>query len=824
MMLFHTDGKRLKSHFTTFSVLVFHLHLTHFCKGEFQLIGSSLPIVATLGDDIILPCLMRPAEDASGLTLEWTRPDLSPRFVYVWRSGQELEGKKHKFFEGRTSLFIDELRLGNISLKLSKVKLTDEGQYRCFIPALGRQSSIQLVVGSNAVSTPVITLTGIDEATSGVVLQCESTGWYPEPEVFWLDAEGNLLSAGPTETVRGPDDLYTVSSRVTVEKRHSNSFTCRVQQNHINQTRETLIHVPDVFFEVQLNFSTITTGLAVGLAVCILVILLLVFFVWRQNKTKTKRSHRDETNKRVKKKCLKSNKTEDQFVTRQPLMTHETVQMKVFNEGNDKNIRPEIQEGQEVQEEKQLQEGQEVQKEQQRREETENRVKTLKEELGTKKTEVKKKQADLQLLHEEKQRKEENLQRLKEHLENKNTELETIMASLTQFWVISLNPKKEEELKKKQEVEKEVETLKKELETEETELDTKIKEFDDKLPEVQQFKGEIQMMESTLQTLIEELDSKNLELERTGVSTVLSSSSSWPLVSRQKFQAELQKFQEEHQKREEAENQVRILEEKLEKKTRELEGNQVDTIMQLLQEKQKRQKAQREVDALKNQSQSKINEVDSLRTRVKKLSEENLKLENKKKEYEEKAQAGNTTWKRTNEELKEAKAQVKNMKEEISQLRTQYDNLLWNVKEKGKKAEKDLMTKNTERGACKCEAAVHNTSSPSQRSTTGPVIEVDPRGKYVRLKNASKEDQHLEGWMLQVLVNNKNIMYTFEKSFKISPGKILTLWDPNHGIHYPPTDLIWKDLHSLSSGDQLQVILFNNTRETKSTQSTCIER
>lgn len=90
---------------------------------------------------------MKPAEDASGLTLEWTRPDLSPRFVYVWRSGQELEGKKHKFFEGRTSMFIDELTKGNISLKLSKVKLTDEGEYRCFIPALERQTYIQLVVG-----------------------------------------------------------------------------------------------------------------------------------------------------------------------------------------------------------------------------------------------------------------------------------------------------------------------------------------------------------------------------------------------------------------------------------------------------------------------------------------------------------------------------------------------------------------------------------------------------------------------------------------------------------------------------------------------------
>ena len=96
------------------------------------------------------------------------------------------------------------------------------------------------------VSSIVISLerTEKDEVSSGLALQCNSTGWYPEPEVFWLDGEGNLLSAGPTETVRGPDDLYTVSSRVTVEKRHSNSFTCRVQQNHINQIREAKIHVP----------------------------------------------------------------------------------------------------------------------------------------------------------------------------------------------------------------------------------------------------------------------------------------------------------------------------------------------------------------------------------------------------------------------------------------------------------------------------------------------------------------------------------------------------------------------------------------------------
>ncbi|KAF1380941.1 hypothetical protein PFLUV_G00169290 [Perca fluviatilis] len=267
--------------------------------GQSQLIGPSQPIVATVGNDVILPCSLEPTEDVAAKTLEWTRSDLNPIFVLLRHAGQNFVQTKHPSFEGRTRLFFDELKHGNISLKLSKVKPSDAGRYKCYIPKLNTESFVELVVASGAVSSPVISLAGIDEATRGVVLQCESKGWYPEPEVLWLDGEGNLLSAGPTETVRGPDDLYTVSSRVTVEKRHSNSFTCRVQQKDTNQTRETEIHVPDDFFAIQSSSSSIITGLAVSLAVCIILFILLLFSVWkwRQNKTNSKLSRRDETDK-----------------------------------------------------------------------------------------------------------------------------------------------------------------------------------------------------------------------------------------------------------------------------------------------------------------------------------------------------------------------------------------------------------------------------------------------------------------------------------------------------------------------------------------------
>ncbi|XP_059210492.1 butyrophilin subfamily 3 member A2-like [Centropristis striata] len=251
----------LQSPVRLLSVLVFHLLLTHPCRGQSQLVVPSQPIVANIGDDIILPCHLEPADDVAAMTLEWTRLGLSLKLVNVWRDGRDLDTRSPSY-RGRTFLFTDELKKGNISLKLSTVKPSDTGRYKCFIPEINKESFIELVVG--AVSSPIISLRGIDRDKEGVVLQCESSGWYPEPEVLWLDGEGKLLSAGPTETVRGPDDLYTVSSRVTVEKRHSNSFTCRVHQKDTNHTTETHITVPDDFFEVRSSSTSTIAGLAVG--------------------------------------------------------------------------------------------------------------------------------------------------------------------------------------------------------------------------------------------------------------------------------------------------------------------------------------------------------------------------------------------------------------------------------------------------------------------------------------------------------------------------------------------------------------------------------
>ena len=125
----------------------------YFFSGQSEVIAPSQPIVAKVGDDIILPCHVEPALNVVSLTLEWTRPDLNPMFVHVRRGGQELIHTKHPSYKGRTSVSNDELKNGNVSLKLSKLKPSDTGRYECYIPKLKIGASVELVVGKCVVGS-----------------------------------------------------------------------------------------------------------------------------------------------------------------------------------------------------------------------------------------------------------------------------------------------------------------------------------------------------------------------------------------------------------------------------------------------------------------------------------------------------------------------------------------------------------------------------------------------------------------------------------------------------------------------------------------------
>ncbi|NWS31644.1 VTCN1 inhibitor, partial [Polioptila caerulea] len=86
---------------------------------------------AFVGETVVLPCTTSPPGELSlsKSMLYWQIG--TERLVHFFQDGQDsLEGQDEKF-RGRTSLFQDQMKHGNLSLKISNVQLWDDAEYSC---------------------------------------------------------------------------------------------------------------------------------------------------------------------------------------------------------------------------------------------------------------------------------------------------------------------------------------------------------------------------------------------------------------------------------------------------------------------------------------------------------------------------------------------------------------------------------------------------------------------------------------------------------------------------------------------------------------------
>uniref|UniRef100_A0AAQ6IU51 Immunoglobulin V-set domain-containing protein n=1 Tax=Anabas testudineus TaxID=64144 RepID=A0AAQ6IU51_ANATE len=76
-------------------------------------------------ENCILPCSFQ-----NGAVIHWIQvAELLPVHSYYYNQDQLTDQDQH--FRNRTSLFKDQISMGNASLQLTGVKVQDQGRYRC---------------------------------------------------------------------------------------------------------------------------------------------------------------------------------------------------------------------------------------------------------------------------------------------------------------------------------------------------------------------------------------------------------------------------------------------------------------------------------------------------------------------------------------------------------------------------------------------------------------------------------------------------------------------------------------------------------------------
>ncbi|KAI4898265.1 hypothetical protein NFI96_029824 [Prochilodus magdalenae] len=98
-----------------------------------KLVGPAAPLVVEAGEDLVLPCSILPNTNAVDMRVEWFRLGVKDLFVHLYETGADMHEQQDRNYRGRTELFKEELHKGNASLKLSAVRVSDEGAYKCLI-------------------------------------------------------------------------------------------------------------------------------------------------------------------------------------------------------------------------------------------------------------------------------------------------------------------------------------------------------------------------------------------------------------------------------------------------------------------------------------------------------------------------------------------------------------------------------------------------------------------------------------------------------------------------------------------------------------------
>ncbi|XP_051899636.1 butyrophilin subfamily 3 member A3-like [Pristis pectinata] len=233
---------------TSWTLILILFHGIHFAWAEqFKVTGPAQAIVARVHGVAILECQLIPENMPRDMEIRWMRSDSKVNIiVHLYRNSKDVVEEQDDAYKGRTELFKNDFSKGNISLRLSGVRLADEGDYLCMVEyqRTPEQVLVPLKVASLGLR-PAIRLEGYQG--NGIRIQCNSSGWYPLPSLHWTSSgDQNLSPESQAQTTKDTDGFYRISSSMEVMSGPAD-IRCRVEAPTL-KIQESKLQIPDEFF------------------------------------------------------------------------------------------------------------------------------------------------------------------------------------------------------------------------------------------------------------------------------------------------------------------------------------------------------------------------------------------------------------------------------------------------------------------------------------------------------------------------------------------------------------------------------------------------
>ncbi|KAJ7313825.1 hypothetical protein JRQ81_005558 [Phrynocephalus forsythii] len=237
------------------------------------------PVIGILGRDILLPCQLKTETvlQTVKIDVQWILDKSPEKINVVSYHGGNNDGPWDDRFQGRAQLSHLDLKKGNMSLILKGGQISDQGKYICMIslPNWYDEVIVDLILTENG-AEPTISL--VDYQGQGIGLTCSSSGWYPEPQVFWLDGGGKkLIKKSDTRITMAPSptETFSVLSSLTLEPGISSEVVCKIVNNILQMESESRILITEEFY------PTISPWLPPFILILAIFIGIMVFVVYK---------------------------------------------------------------------------------------------------------------------------------------------------------------------------------------------------------------------------------------------------------------------------------------------------------------------------------------------------------------------------------------------------------------------------------------------------------------------------------------------------------------------------------------------------------------
>nr|AIT82999.1 CD276 antigen [Sparus aurata] len=241
-----------------------------------------MPVVALHGGDVTLNCSFSVATpfNLSDLTVFWRLTD-TKRSVHGYREGHDQLVDQAESFANRTSLFPASWAWATLRSCLAGWWWLDEGSYTCFVRVQDYGSAALLLQVAASYSKPVVTLEPESNLRPGdaVALTCVAYGGYPQADVIWQDGGGrNLTDNITTSLVANEKGLFSMTSVLTVVLEPNSTYSCRLINPLLGEEGYASVTITGQ----NIAFPPVALWVTIGLAVCLLVLLIALAAVCRR--------------------------------------------------------------------------------------------------------------------------------------------------------------------------------------------------------------------------------------------------------------------------------------------------------------------------------------------------------------------------------------------------------------------------------------------------------------------------------------------------------------------------------------------------------------